>query len=62
MSSIWTDLLHLHGHVVRANLAWRLNDAVDPRKAVGRIEPPQATRPTPVPTIKPRSCDHPACA
>lgn len=62
MSSIWTNLLHLHGHVVPANLMWRLNDAVDPRKPGARVESSKATQATSAPAEKPRLCDDPACA
>ncbi len=65
MSSIWTNLLYLHGHVVPKNLLWRLNDGVDPRKirtSSERSDRPSAAQATTAKSCKPHDGGKPASA
>jgi hypothetical protein len=62
MSSIWTDLLLLHGHALPAHLLWRPNEGVDSRRAGVALERAKAepkAKPVTPPT---RDCGKPACA
>lgn len=62
MSSIWTNLLFLHGHVVPKNLLWRLNDGVDPRKSSTSSERPKPAQTSTASSCKPDDGSKPACA
>jgi hypothetical protein len=62
MSSIWTNLLFLHGHVVPKDLLWRLNDGVDPRKIDTSSERTKAAQASTAPSCKPCDSGKPACA
>ena len=63
MSSIWNDLLFLHGHIADANLARRLAAAREsehkPRKTVARKEKAPRKRPAELARIAP--CGGGAC-
>jgi hypothetical protein len=58
MSSIWTDLLLLHGHALPAHLVWRPNEGIDPRKVAAMLERAKAQLPIPAPL----DCGKRACA
>jgi len=62
MSSIWTNLLFLHGHVVPKDLLWRLNDGVDPRKIGTSSERPKAAQASTASSCKPDDGNKAACA
>lgn len=58
MSSIWKDLLFLHGHLVhKDDLIWGADTAPKPHEA--DVTP--ALRPV-TPTRQPQDCGNPACA
>jgi hypothetical protein len=64
MSSIWTDLLLLHGHALPAQLVWRPNDGLDSRSVDAALK---RAKPKPQPNAKPvvspaRDCGKAACA
>jgi hypothetical protein len=62
MSSIWTDLLLLHGHALPGHLLWRPNEGVDPRRAGAALERAKA-KPQAKPVVPAaRDCGKPACA
>jgi len=60
MSSIWTDLLFLHGYLIRKeDLAWRADTARAQQQA-GR--PSAAPAPTTTSPARPTDCGKSACA
>ena len=62
MSSIWTDLLLLHGHALPAHLLWRPNEGLDSRRAGVALERAKAKAKT-QPVVPPSpDCGKPACA
>ena len=62
MSSIWTDLLLLHGHALPAHLLWRPNDGLDSRRAGVALERAKARAKAHPVTPPSRDCSKPACA
>jgi hypothetical protein len=61
MSSIWTDLLLLHGHALPGHLQWRPNDAIDSRRLAIALEQAKARKTQPVMPPS-RECGKAACA
>jgi hypothetical protein len=60
MSSIWTDLLFLHGYLIRKEeLAWRTDTARAQQQAE---HPAAAPAPVTTPPARPSDCGKPACA
>ncbi|MFZ0870042.1 MAG: hypothetical protein WAM90_04860 [Rhodanobacter sp.] len=62
MSSIWTDLLLLHGHALPAHLLWRPNEGLDSRRVGEALERAKAKAKTQPVAPSPRDCGKPACA
>jgi hypothetical protein len=62
MSSIWTDLLLLHGDALPAHLLWRPNEGLDSRRVGIALEQAKARAKT-QPMVPPsQDCGKPACA
>jgi hypothetical protein len=66
MSSIWTDLLLLHGHALPGHLVWRPNDGLDSRRLGVALEQAKAKAKATakvLPAVPPsHDCGKPACA
>jgi hypothetical protein len=62
MSSIWTDLLLLHGDALPAHLLWRPNEGIDSRRAGAALERAKAKLKTQPVAPSSQDCVKPACA